>query len=257
MKSLLPFLGLLVISCNQTAVQNKENEPVTTAKVDSVGLESMASHQTIIKSKDPLDYVPEGYVLYTEDGFDELKGDLNKDGVDDLVIMIKGTDKSKFFKDEYRGELDRNRRGLIVLFDKGDYYEPACVNYQCFSSEQEDGGNYFPPDLVLSIERGNLYIRYLHGRYGGWDYTFRYQHGDFELIGYDSHHNRGPVPQSVTSVNFLTKKMLYQDNLNKDVYGDDYTDDKFIDTWTTLDIKYLMKLSEIKDFDEIDFDFLR
>src|SRR6187402_2481047 len=83
------------------------------------------------------DFLPEGYV-----NFEKVNGDLNKDGIEDIVLIIKGTDKSKIIKDKYRGELDRNRRGIIILFNKKDHYELASKNYDCFSSENEDGGVY-------------------------------------------------------------------------------------------------------------------
>jgi hypothetical protein len=110
------------------------------------------------------------------------------------------------------------------------------------------------PILLLSyvsIEKGNLHINYGHGRYGNWGYTFRYQNGDMELIGYDSYSSNGPVPQYEVSINFLTKKKLTKDNLNKDDDGNNY-EVKYKDTWETIKVNNLMKLSEIKDFDELE-----
>lgn len=45
------------------------------------------------------DFVPQGYNI-----FEEINGDLN-DGIADKILIIKGTSKDEFFKDEYRGEL--------------------------------------------------------------------------------------------------------------------------------------------------------
>ena len=70
--------------------------------------------------QNPSDYLPKGYVI-----FEKIIGDLNKDGIEDCVLIIKGTDTSKIITDEYRGKLDRNRRGIIVLFNKKDHYELA------------------------------------------------------------------------------------------------------------------------------------
>jgi hypothetical protein len=140
------------------------------------------------------------------------------------------------------------------LFSKNDQYELVIKNYDCFSSENEDGGVYLPPELSIEIKKGNLYIHYGHGRYGYWHYTFRHQNSDFELIGYDGSSNRGPVTQYVTSINFLTKKKLTRDNLNKDKENshEEYVEDDFVDTWENIIIEKLLKLSEIKDFDELD-----
>lgn len=194
------------------------------------------------QEKKPSDFLPKGYVI-----FEKINGDLDKDGLEDCVLIIKGTDKSKFFKHEYHGELDRNRRGLIVLWNKKDHYELALKNYNCFSSENEDGGVYFPPDLSVLIEKGNLIVHYGHGRYGYWKYTFRHKNADFDLIGYDIS-NGGAVISDETSINFLTKKKLQRVNTNK---NDEGGQEIFKDTWKTIKQNPLIKLSEVKDFDEL------
>jgi hypothetical protein len=207
--------------------------------------------------KNPSDFIPKGYVIHkyeggiSAEGWNEIKGDLNKDGLEDVVLIIKGTDKSKVIQDEYRGALDRNRRGIIVLLNKGGFYELATKNQDCFSSENEDGGVYFAPELDVEIKKGNLHISYGHGRYGHWNYTFRYKNGDLELIGYDLYSSRGSVPQYEVSINFLTQKKLTRDNLNKDEEGDHYTTDHFKETWESIKKKKRIRLSEIKDFDEL------
>ena len=53
-----------------------------------------------------------------------------------------------------------------MLFKVNEDYVLATKNYDCFSSENEDGGVYFAPELDISIEKGNLYVHYGHGRYG-------------------------------------------------------------------------------------------
>lgn len=208
------------------------------------------------EKQNPSDFIPKGYVIHkyeggvSASGWDEIKGDLNKDGLVDIILIIKGTDKSKIIQNDDHGKLDRNRRGIIILFNKGNGYWLAGKNYDCFSSENEDGGVYFAPELYVEVKKGNLVVEYLHGRYGNWSYTFRFQNGDFELIGYDSYSSRGPVPQYEESINFMTKKKLTRDNLNKD--DDDDSDVKYKETWKKITFKKLIKLSEIKDFDELD-----
>ncbi|BAV07409.1 hypothetical protein FLA_3434 [Filimonas lacunae] len=62
----------------------------------------------MVQKKNPADFVPKGYVF-----FEKVTGDLDKDSLEDCVLIIKGTDKSRFVNDEYRGKLDRNRRGVM------------------------------------------------------------------------------------------------------------------------------------------------
>ena len=200
------------------------------------------------------DFIPKGYKL-----FEKISGDLNKDGLEDCVLIIKATRKDGFERD-YEGKLiDRNRRGIIILFTEKNGYKLASKNYNCFSSENEDGGNYFSPELWVEERKGNLYLRYCHGRYGYWEYCFRYQNSDFMLIGYEVSHDRGPVVLFKTSINFLTGILYDDENINADKFDADSDDDSEIDevfkrTVVKLKKKPLMKLSEIEDFDELRFE---
>jgi hypothetical protein len=199
------------------------------------------------QKKDPTDFLPKGFVV-----FEKINGDLNKDGVEDLVLIIKGTDKNQIITDEYRGQLDRNRRGIIVLFKKNEHYELAVKNYVCFSSENEDGGVYSAPELSVEIKNGNLYTHYSHGRYGYWKYTFRFKNSDFELIGYDAGYRSNFISDWVTfdkkSINFLTKKKLTKEVIKVANDGKE----TFKETWKNVSVNVFIKLSKIKDFDELD-----
>ncbi|PHQ28461.1 hypothetical protein [Leeuwenhoekiella nanhaiensis] len=192
----------------------------------------------------PSDFIPKGYVE-----FEKYFGDLNKDGLKDCVLIIKKTDTTNIVTNRFNKKVDRNRRGIVVLFNNEGGFELADKNYTCFSSENEDGGVYFPPELWFKIENEKLYIHYGHGRYGYWEYTFRYQNSNFELIGFDSSSNRGPITMRETSINFLTKRKLVKENINENAEGGD---EEFEETWNTIKIDSLIKLSEIKDFDELD-----
>ncbi|MGM9479289.1 hypothetical protein ACS5PU_22900 [Pedobacter sp. GSP4] len=194
-------------------------------------------------NKNPHNFLPKGYVV-----FEKINGDLNKDGLEDCVLVIKATNKSKIVTDEQGKKLDRNRRGIIVLLNKNKHYELAVKNYACFSSENEDGGVYFAPELSVEIKKGNLYAHYSHGRYGYWQYVFRYQNSDLALIGYDAS-NGGAVIDSEVSINFLTKKKLEKVNTNEKATGGD---EVFKETSKNIKVNSMIKLGEIKDFDELD-----
>lgn len=188
------------------------------------------------------DFIPPGYVLHAE-----VRGDLNKDGRPDRVLVIKGTDKTRFVTDPNRGRLDRNRRGLVIVFDRKDGPEPVLVHRDCFSSENEDGGVYFAPELDVSVHKGVLRFHYAHGRYGYWSYDFRWQDGAFALIGHDQAEHRGPVVQQEVSVNLSTRKVLTRVNLNRDRED---TDARFKETWKRFTLDKPIRLQDIADFDE-------
>lgn len=204
-------------------------------------ISAIAFGQPVLK-QNANDFIPQGFVLSSTS-----IGDLNKDGVDDKVLLVKGTDKGAFVKNEYGELVDRNRRGVIILFKKDNQYTLALKNLNCFSSENEDGGVYYAPELSLEIDKGNLYVHYAHGRYGYWKYTFRYRNSDFYLIGYDNV-DGGAVIDSETSINFISKKKQVKENTNENAQGGD---EAFKETWTNITVAELLKLREIKDFEEV------
>ena len=198
------------------------------------------------QDKQPSDFIPKGYVE-----FEKYFGDLNKDGLKDCVLIIKKTDSTNIVTNRFDKKVDRNRRGIVVLFKNTKGYQLADKNYNCFSSENEDGGIYFPPDLWIEIKNEKLYIHYGHGRYGYWEYTFRFQNSNFELIGYDQSDHRGPYIEQQISINFLTKKKLERKNTYQPKNEEDIRE-VFNEKWSDIDIESLTRLSEIKDFDELD-----
>ena len=235
---------LLLSSCNQTT---GTNENTVANKKDTAAIIQRTTDTTIATatlSKKPADFVPAGYTI-----FETVNGDLNSDQLPDCILIIKGTDKSKFVKDENRGMLDRNRRGIIILLNRNDHYEQLVKNYGCFSSENEDGGVYYAPELDLEVNKGKLVVNYRHGRYGYWFYTFRVKNNDMELIGYDASNSNGPVINEEISINFLTKKKQTKENIKPDA---EPGEEEFKESWANIKLKAPILLSAIKDFDELE-----
>ncbi|MFM7672062.1 MAG: hypothetical protein ACKO6Q_05645 [Bacteroidota bacterium] len=203
-----------------------------------------SSFAQITKKKNPLDFIPKGYVL-----FEKITGDLNKDGINDCILIIKGTDKRQFVTHEFRGLLDRNRRGVIILFNKNGYYEQAEKNYDCFRSENEEGGVYFPPDLIVSVKRGNLRFHYAHGRYGYMTFIFKCLNGGFYLIGFEDSNNSGPIVVSQKSINFLTKRIKERKNVNENLLEED--SEVFKTTWKRFSFPKLIRLSKVADMEDL------
>lgn len=191
------------------------------------------------------DFIPKGYKL-----FEKISGDLNKDGLMDCVLIIKATRKDSFVKDRDGHKVDRNRRGIIILFTHGNGYKLALKNESCFSSENEDGGCYDPPELNVSIKDSKLYLHYNYGRYGFWEYCFRYHSSDFMLIGYEKSRNYGAKVFARLSINFLTGIKF----VDKNIHGDDYEKETELKRAIyKLPRKPLMRLSKIRDLDEVSF----
>lgn len=197
-------------------------------------------------------FVPTGFVLQGQ----QCDWDFNQDGKTDCVLIIKDTQKSAWEEDERNSNhmVDRNRRGLIILLQKDTGYQKVLENRAIFASENEYGGVYYPPELSIDGKGNKLMFHYGHGRYGYFSYTFDYRtvnrQKDFYLIGYDSSSNHGPYVKSTISINFLTRKIRHQNNQETDWDSDT---PRFKTTWRSFDKQPLIKLSDIKDIENIDF----
>lgn len=238
------FALAFITSCKQAKNENNNSSMLPKDTVQTVS-KPATEPQPDLKTN-PLEFIPNGYEL-----FSRTEGDLNKDGKTDVVLMIKATDPKKWVDDEYRGRLNRNRRGLIILFKRDGGYELAAENDECFTSENEDGCAYYPPELSLSIQKNILVLNYAYGRYGYWEYIFRYQNNDFELIGYNSYSCRGGVTLGITEVNFSTRTYVHKENVNAE---EEDEEEVFKVKTVKFKRKNLIKLTEITDFDELDLD---
>ena len=236
-------LSIMIFGCDNIENNQRSVEYENTDSLVNVVEEELSTAAT----KLPSEFVDEDYFI-----FEKFSGDLNKDGIIDSVFLVKKINQENIVVDEYLGELDRNRRGIMIFFNVNDQWELKIKNMDCFSSENEDGGVYFPPELSLEVKKDNLYIAYSHGRYGSWQYTFRFKESDFELIGYDSSDNYGPIINSETSINYLTKKKLVRVNVNENTAQSG--EEIFEEQWEDIQIKHLIKLSEIEDFDLLNLD---
>ena len=253
------ILCLLCVAMVLTGCRDKVRSKADTANHQAAVRQSMKRISKVEKQGDMrqydvadkqriTDFIPKGYKL-----FEKISGDLNKDGLEDCVLIIKATRKDGFVKNSFDKVVDRNRRGIIILFTEKDGYKLASKNYNCFSSENEEGGVYCAPYLSIDIRNSKLFVHYAHGRYGYWEYCFRYQDSDFMLIGYESFGSHGPTVLGKVSINFLTGVRYDDDNVNK--YDDD-AEEKFVRKVIKLKKEPLKKLSEIDDFDELEIERL-
>ena len=161
--------------------------------------------------------------------YDAIKGDLNKDGIDDVAVVTQETFKEKFMPfsdgcdestkdDKWCQIVNKNRRGVVILLSNGDKYEAVVTKSDIFESPNEDGGAYFPPELVVEIKNSELKFFYSYGKYGYWEYVFALDGKDFKLVRYFSSDNNGPKPEHIVQMDFInhmlekSANLLYQGN---------------------------------------------
>ena len=165
------------------------------------------------KAKTVNDFIPKGWkkILTTN-------GDLNKDKLEDTVIVIEKEDKKNIKKNDGFGpeELNLNPRILLVLFKQKDgTYILASKNDKGFiKSEGNDNNPALMDTLDDIIIKNNVFkivFNYFMSAGSWWTstnvYIFRFQNNVFELIGYESNaYMRNTGEKEGTSINFSTNK---------------------------------------------------
>ena len=185
-----------------------------------------------------------------------VTGDLNRDGLNDTVIVIEENNPENLIANSGLGSdvLNTNPRSLLVLFKTAQGYQLISKNdllpsendaeSPCLADPLEDGG--------MSINKGILKIN-LHYwlSCGSWyvtnnNFSFRYQNKAMHLIGFDqTEFHRASGDQSSRSINFSTGKMKSTTGENEFAESKQPVQVK----WSKLKQTYKLKLEQI-DFNE-------
>ena len=165
------------------------------------------------KAKTVNDFIPKGWkeILTTN-------GDLNRDKLEDTVIVIEKEDKKNIKKNDGFGpeELNLNPRILLVLFKQKDgTYVLASKNDKGFIKSEGNDDNPALMDTLDDIIIKNNVLKIVFNYFmsaGSWwtstnVYIFRFQNNVFELIGYESNaYMRNTGEEEGISINFSTNK---------------------------------------------------
>ena len=144
------------------------------------------------------------------------KGDLNQDGITDLVFAIQNTDKENIKLNDGLGTdtVDLNQRILGIYFGtKLGLYKQQLIS-ENFIILRDSPTMEEPFEGFKIGEKGFLEInfRFWYSA-GSWSmsnhkYKFQFKKDDFVLVGYDSNEsNRASGETTDYSVNFLRKKI--------------------------------------------------
>ena len=165
------------------------------------------------KAKTVNDFIPKGWkeILSTN-------GDLNRDKLEDTVIVIEKEDKKNIKKNDGFGpeELNLNPRILLVLFKQKDgTYVLASKNDKGFIKSEGNDDNPALMDTLDDIIIKNNVLKIVFNYFmsaGSWwtstnVYIVRFQNNVLELIGYESNaYMRNTGEEEGTSINFSTNK---------------------------------------------------
>lgn len=155
------------------------------------------------------EFIPSNWELIKR-GF----GDLNADKNQDAVLVIKGTSTKFINKNEGLGEekFDTNPRILIILFKEKTGYRLAKQSNTFIIVP--DSPTMSEPFQSLEIKNRVFQLDFeVWYSAGSWaasqiSYKFRFQNGDFVLIGVDKTESmRNSGEMETRSYNFLTNKV--------------------------------------------------
>lgn len=196
----------------------------------------------------PSNSLPKGYRM-----IGKYAGDLNGDGVNDSVLLVKAIDPLHIVTNKSGELVDRNRRGLLVFLSGDGTWKNVVRNLDCFASEYEDGGVYYPPQLNIAINSNQLQIAYEHGRYGHWDYSFEYNGTDFDLV-HEIHYASNPGTThdtQIIQIDYKTKLKTRQE-IDWELTDEDANDPVYRKTMEAINHTEFTKLSEIVDFEALE-----
>lgn len=199
---------------------------------------------------------PAGFVVPGWKMREQASQDLNGDGIIDIVFVLQDTDKKNIVTipstDECNGgvgsaAVDSNPHLLVVAFGtpdgKGFHRVLANATFipRVTQSDTED------PYAGISVKRGTFTVKLSYFMSFGSDtsganFTFRFQHNRFELIGYDgTSGSRTSGEIETTSADLLSGR--------EKVSTGSISDDKLKATWKTIKNPKTPSIEEIGEAD--------
>ena len=185
------------------------------------------------------DLVPKGWE------HTEATGDLNKDGISDLVVVATPDFKENTKTRDDGYVYNFNQPLLAVYFGTAEGKMQLWRQYDQVIPARQD--EYVSIDASLTVtEKGVLRISLeTFSSMGGWgtensNFSYRYQDGDFYLIGKEYHNmSRNTGDMETTSENYLTwRRQVVTEN----AFEDSNVPRK--ETWTKLPKKLMEKLGK-------------
>lgn len=154
--------------------------------------------------------IPQNYTV-----IDSVKGDLDKDGIEELVVAFN-TEKEK--EDNFES-IPRE----IIIYKKENHNWSVWKKSGQALYGSRDGGMMGDPFEEIEIENGILSISQNGGSSWKWGHTdkYRYQDGAFYLIGYSSQYGRPCDYWTTIDFNIATGKMIVEKEYESCENGDE------------------------------------
>jgi len=169
-----------------------------------------AHYPTLPKSGSTVDdFVPKGWKIEMQ-----AKGDLNSDGLEDVVFLLQEDNPKNIVKNSGSGEdiLNTNPRILAIIFaESNERYSLALSNRTFIPRYTNPLISDYIESGAISVGKNVLLLNFSFPLIGAsvanYGFTFRWQNNRFELIGYDSTEtNRASLDTTDISINYSTRK---------------------------------------------------
>ena len=147
--------------------------------------------------------------------YNETTGDLNKDGIDDLVVIATPTNEANMRVREDGYVYNFNQPVLAIYWGDGKGGYRLWKGYDNVIPARQDEAVSVDCGAKITDRHTLVFSVEYFATMGGWDtpnytYVFRYQNGDFCLIGQEeSHASRNSGEYEKDSYNYLTGKKLH------------------------------------------------
>jgi len=181
-------------------------------------------------------YLPKGWKLHAL-----VQGDLNADGLPDLVFIREEEDPKKISKRDDGFAQNSNPRTLVVLLATKDGFAKLVECPKLVRSEFDpESPDYADPFRDISIDKNVFTLTFSHWMSAGswWTsiekYKFRLESGRLRLIGSDTDEgHRSTGEQILVSTNYLTGRRKTTKGLN--MFADNPSRPK--DVWDKIEEK--------------------
>ncbi|WNR44154.1 hypothetical protein [Paenibacillus roseipurpureus] len=172
-----PAEPTLVVEENKVEKATVTPVAVKTSKGSVAPSPAVSPKPILSGAKELGDLVPAGWQpLVRNDRPEKAEGDLNKDGIPDVAMVIEQ-------KGSKQGEAPQ--RALLIAFGNGEgTYTPSIIAKQAILRADE-GGIWGDPLTEIGIDRGSVVVSFYGGSNERWyaNYRFRFQNDDWYLIG--------------------------------------------------------------------------
>ncbi|WP_417590866.1 hypothetical protein [Parasphingorhabdus sp.] len=199
-------------------------------------------------------FVPDGWYLEKS-----VEGDLDKDGLPDLALIIRQNDPKLVIEGNGfgTGPYNGNPRTILVALKQADGgYLRIARNDQIIpvtGGAMIDDPIDNASDGSLTIDNGVMRLNIgFWSSAGSWDmfnrtFSFRLKGRQLGLIGYDNHHvHRGSGDLNVVSINYLTRRKKTENGSIEDAHVPE--------VWSKISRKPLIRFDDIGSGYEFDPD---